>query len=78
MRFPRKPARPDDKKPGPRDASNYRPRGRKRLGIYTWQDIADVLGLSVHTAKKYVTGKGRRFDPASLASVFAYALSRRA
>lgn len=68
--------RPPVKKPGPRDHDRYRTRGLAILARCTWQTWADALGLSLHTTKKYGTGKGRRFDPRDPASVLAYAVER--
>lgn len=58
-------------------AVSHRPRGPGRFS-YTWQEIADLLGLSLLTAKRYGQGAGRKFNPRDLRSLFEYALSRRA
>lgn len=70
-------ARPAQKKPGPRDNPRHRERGLAQLAPYTWQTIADLLGVSIHTARKYGQGKGRKFNPADLRSVVAYYEERR-
>lgn len=62
-------------KPGPRANPRYRPRGLKRW-TYTWQTLADLLGVSLHTVRKYGQGRGRKFNPADLGSVVAFAQSR--
>lgn len=78
MRFPKKPgpARSDDKRTGPRDAPNYQPRGRKRLGCWTWETVAQILGVTVYTAMRYGQGKDRKFDPCDLADILRYAQER--
>lgn len=59
-----------------RQSPRHKERGLAQLAPWTWQTIADVLGVSIHTARKYGQGAGRRFDPGSPASVFRYAASR--
>ena len=57
-----------------------KPTGKRGGGILIrvrWQDVADLLGLSIHTAKKYGIGKARKFNPRDLASVVAFYLKRR-
>lgn len=51
-------------------------RGPGVLIRVTWPMIAQVLGVSVHTAKKWGTGKGRRFDPRDLRSVVRFVMAR--
>lgn len=54
-----------------------RRRGPGVLIRVTWPMLAEVFGVSIHTVKKWGTGKGKRFDPRDLGSVLNFARERR-
>ncbi len=55
------------------------PRARRgaKCWRYGWAEIAQVTGHTLATAKRYGQGRGRRFDPADLQSILAYAMIRK-
>lgn len=68
---------PKGDRPNPRQHPKHRERGPAFVLKATWAGIARFLCMSIHTAKKYGTGKRRRFDPHSLESVADYREQRR-
>lgn len=57
----------------PRVRSTHRERGPGIILRATWADIARLLGVSVHTAKKLGCGARRRFNPRDLGDVVRFA-----
>ena len=57
----------------PRIRSGHRERGPGIILRATWPDIAGLLGVSIHTAKKLGCGAQRRFNPRDLRDVVRFA-----
>lgn len=57
------------------ERQQHAPRGAK-CWRYGWAEIALATGHTIATAKRYGQGKDRRFNPASLRSIVAYAAMR--
>lgn len=62
----------------PRNSSTHRERGAGVILRATWPEIAAVLDLSVHTAKKLGSGAERKFNPHDLSDLVRYVIERRA
>lgn len=61
----------------PRNSSVHRERGAGVILRATWSEIAAVLDLSIHTAKKLGSGTERKFDPHDLSDLVRYVIERR-
>jgi hypothetical protein len=56
---------------------NHHERGEEVLVAFTFSALARIAGVSVATAKKDASGKGRRFNPRVPESVIRWIIARR-
>ena len=56
----------------PKGARRKSQRGPGVLIKVTWPLLAEAMGVSIHTVKKWGCGRGRKFNPKDLASILRF------